>query len=226
MTEKIKKQFPTLHELCLALGCNKVKLNNIHISKEDLLQYDNLVELTPTENVMKLICYYGSDPLFNKIFICLILDRKIYESLFCDSLICTTIYCKLILQNDPDNESLFLQDYLQVVDKGNYFLHYRLIRLLPNLKNALIERLFKENQDTKLAQFVKTFNKLFDEKMYRDLLYFVLFIYGSDEMPFGNSKTTEYFKDCVYDMTQDGTNDVELSLMKGVLNLFYQINEV
>ncbi|CCD23641.1 Smc5-Smc6 complex subunit KRE29 NDAI_0B06090 [Naumovozyma dairenensis CBS 421] len=267
IAEMIKLKIPNLNEFMIKCGCNMTKLNSLRISStlsennviETFNQYDNFVEICPMEDIMKFLCYYDDDPNFIKIFICFILDRKVYETLFLDSICCTNIYQNVILKRTPQqkaeigvdtseiiresndenennsdeiqmNKGNFIKIYFEVVDRENYLLHYRLIRLIPELQKDIINHLFENtvkngNGGDDNIRIVEEFNNLFDNKQYHKLLYYILLIYGSDLMPFGHNKTTEYFKDCIYDMTVEGNNEVELSILKGILNIFYKITD-
>lgn len=83
----------------------------------------------------------------------------------------------------------------------------------------MIRQLFSEGDflagEQARIKLVQEFNDLFDKRRFQQLLYFVLTIYGSKYMPFGDTDVTLYFKDCIADLFNASASDVELSLLNG-----------
>ncbi|CAR31057.1 hypothetical protein ZYGR_0P03630 [Zygosaccharomyces rouxii] len=207
--DAIRRKYPTLLELIESLGADLSLLQEDKplTRKRD---YDSLSEMTPVDSMMRAIGCYQDDKQFIKYLLCFILDRKIWESQDCDD-----DWCSQMLESVGDEQ--IIDFYLSLVDPKDYFMHYRLSRCISRLQSPLIHRIIRP------ITIEEEFTQLIEDKNYESLLYFTLFVYGSHEMPFGPSSRTQYFKDCVEDMCNEGTNAVELSLLRGLLSLFLKI---
>lgn len=222
--ENLFKRYPTLESLLVAFGVGRDTLDFIFMEKSPLTnsrQNDTLCKLSPFDTMINAFaCYQDQTEQFAKYFICFILDRKVYESMFCDTIWCSKIY-KTFSADD------FMQQYVSLVHSQDYFLHYRLIKLIPAAQDLLIRRLFSEGEflagEQARIKLVQEFNDLFDKRRFQQLLYFVLTIYGSKYMPFGDTDVTLYFKDCIADLFNASASDVELSLLNGFLSIFIKI---
>lgn len=205
----IRERYRTLSDLLKSFGVDLRSLEK-DSPLTDQRDYDSLCEITPVDSMMRAIHCYQDDVNFIKYFLCFILDRKIWESQECDA-----DWCSQVLETIDDRQ--VIATYLSLVDRSDYFMHYRLSRCVPRLQSPLVDQLMEGRS------IDKEFNYLISGKHYRRLLYFTLLVYGSNEMPFGPSTRTQHFKDCVEDMCNEGTNAVELSLLRGLLNLFLKI---
>lgn len=221
---KMLEKYPSLKDLLLSFGVSEATMDMLSTKESPITctrQHDTLCEISPTESMMHALSLYNNDNIyFLKYFICFILDRKVYESMDCDMIWCTKIYNTLSKEH-------FTKVYMSLVDKQDYLMHYRLIRLIPAFQKPLVRQLFFEEKelDSKesIAVIVKEFNELFDKRHFQKVLYFILVVYGSQYMPFGQSSVTRYFKCCTDDMSDENTNEVELSLLKGLLSIFTKI---
>ncbi|GAV54629.1 hypothetical protein ZYGR_0AN00970 [Zygosaccharomyces rouxii] len=207
--DAIHRKYPTLQDLLKSLGADLTLLNEDKplTRKRD---YDSLSEMTPVDSMMRAIASYQEDKQFIRYLLCFILDRKIWESQDCDS-----DWCSQMLESAEDEQ--IIDFYLSLVDTKDYFMHYRLSRCVSRLQSPLIHRIISP------MTVEQEFTHLIEDKNYKSLLYFTLFVYGSHDMPFGPSSRTQYFKDSVEDMCNEGTNAVELSLLRGLLSLFLKI---
>ncbi|EJS44052.1 kre29p [Saccharomyces arboricola H-6] len=223
----IRSSFPSIANLLASFGVNqeKAKLLKIDYGKNENSKYDSLCTIFPVEKMLKFLMYYYSDDkeereIFLRTFICLVLDRNVFNAMEMEYKICSKVL-------ELFNEEYFINLYLEIVRKDDFFLHYRLLQIFPNLQILLLGRLFDEKEarsKTIRQSLINKFNELFDYKNYKNLLYFILTIYGSKLIPFGpESQVTEYFKDCILDVSNETTNDVEISILKGILNLFSKI---
>lgn len=218
------ERYPSLEDLLLSFGVSDATMEMLSTKKSPIThsrQHDTLCELSPIGSMMHALLLYKSDNIyFLKYVICFILDRKVYESMDCDTIWCTKIYSMF-------SKERFIKVYLSLVDEQDYFMHYRMIRLIPAFQTPLVRQLFfaEKELDSKesVAVIVKEFNELFDERLFQKVLYFVLVVYGSQYMPFGQSPVTRYFKCCTDDMSDGNTNEVELTLLKGLLSIFTKI---
>ncbi|QLQ80063.1 hypothetical protein HG537_0D00630 [Torulaspora globosa] len=222
--EELMRRYPTLESLLMSFGVSGDTLDSLASEKYLLTsrrEIDTLCQISPVDSMLEAFAYYlGTSDQFIKYFICFVLDRKIYESMSCDSLWCTKIFNKI-------SHDKFLQEYFTLVHPQDYFLHHRIIKLIGNIQTPLIRRTFFEENclsDEKATEILVTeFNNLFDKRRLQDLLYFVLSIYGSEFLPFGPSPATQYFKDCVDDLFNASTSDVELSLIGGILGVIMKM---
>ncbi|GCF01167.1 hypothetical protein ZYGM_002348 [Zygosaccharomyces mellis] len=205
----IRKKYPTLQDLLEKLGADTSLLyEDKPLTKKR--NYDSLCEITPVNLMMRTIEFYQDDDEFIKFLLCFVLDRKVWESQDCDS-----DWCSQMLEFVDEEQTIDF--YLSLVETKDYFMHYRLSRSIPRLQSPLIRRIISP------ITIETEFTHLIEDKNYESLLYFTLFVYGSRVMPFGPSSKTQYFKDAVEDMCHEGTNAVELSLLRGLLNLFLKI---
>ncbi|SMN22731.1 similar to Saccharomyces cerevisiae YER038C KRE29 Essential subunit of the Mms21-Smc5-Smc6 complex, required for growth and DNA repair [Maudiozyma saulgeensis] len=239
----------SVSSLMSAIGC-EINENdtNFTISDIDLDRYDSYCRIFPVGYMLDHICsslrQISRDTWIDKptkhnavkFFICFILDRNVYESIDINPLICTSIY-KGVISHDllagdsPDTILKIIDEIFMGLDKKKYFMINRLTTLIPELKNALVSHYFKDD----INNIISKFNTLMDERMYESLLYFVMFIYGSQLLPFKPNETTnqidaleknpahKYFKECIYDMSSNTTSDVEISLIKVLLNLYSMV---
>lgn len=227
--EFVHLKCPSITNLLVLFGVNQEKCNSLKINyeKKENSRYDNLCTIFPVNKMLKFLMYFYSDDdnddvreFFLKAFICLILDRKVFNAMESDHRLCFKVL-------ELFNEGHFINSYFEIVDKNDFFLHYRLLQIFPHLQSALLRRRFSEKQgrtETIQQNIIKEFNEFFDCKNYKNLLYFILTMYGSKFIPFGpKCQVTEYFKDCILDISNETTNDVEISILKGILNLFSKI---
>lgn len=198
---------------------------------------------------------YNRIPVHNNSFkwwLYLVLDKTIYNSLACNVSWCHEMVRKFSKQHGSTQRLVELYwEYIRL-DERKYYMLYRFTRIVPVLKPIFIENMFQDD----LKQLVKEFDMLFDAQNYRDLLYFILFIYGSDLYPIGNSSNFErdddggvneamdfysdidtilkdkpakpnesqsisqYFKDCIIDVSSDGQSAREIPIILSILKLF------
>lgn len=239
-----------LTPLMASIGCEMESSDPVFtITDADVERYDSYCRMFPVGYMLDHICTSlrriathglattASKTKAAKFFVCFILDRKVYESIDMNPLKCTSIYrdvvVKYLLENDPTGNMINILDELFInLDKNLYFMINRLTTLIPELKNPLMAHYFKNDINNVIAKF----NTLMDDGMYESLLYFIMLIYGSYLLPFEksdkddekdgleNNHTHKYFKECVYDMSTNTTSDVEISLMKVLLNLYSKVN--
>ncbi|KOG99985.1 Smc5-Smc6 complex subunit KRE29 [Saccharomyces eubayanus] len=225
--EFMRSKCPNIANLLVLFGISEKKSQSLKIQykENENCKYDKLCTIFPTEKMLKFLMYYykgdGEErEVFLKSFICLILDKNVFNSMEFEFRLCYKIL-KLF------DETHFINSYLEIVCKDDFFLHYRLLQIFPILQNVLLRKLFNEEEatsDTTRQNLIDKFNELFDYKKYKNLLYFILMMYGSKFIPFGpKSQVTEYFRDCILDVSNETTNDVEISILKGILNLFSKI---
>lgn len=225
--EFVRLKCPDITNLLVFFGVNQEKCNSLKINyeKKENAKHDNLCTIFPINKMLKFLMYYynddeGAREVFLRAFICLILDRNVFNAVELDHKLCFKVL-------ELFDETYFINIYFKIVSKNDFFLHYRLLQIFPNLQNALLRRRYNENQgeiETMRQNLINEFNELFDCKNYKNLLYFILTMYGSKFIPFGpKSQVTEYFKDCILDISNETTNDVEISILKGILNLFSKI---
>ncbi|EDO15214.1 hypothetical protein Kpol_423p2 [Vanderwaltozyma polyspora DSM 70294] len=217
---EILKSYPNLNYILPTFGISKEKLNSIndgYFCISDYYNYDNLCTILPTDSMKSIIIYYIDEPNFVKFFLCFILDKKIYESNDCDSKWCEEIVSAL----DVD----VIEEYLKLINLDDYYMHYRLTKLLPSFKNKLVDGIFGDNT-LALNRIIDEFNTIFDDKEYRKLLYFSIFIFGSDLVPYSKESlpVIDYIFNCIRDVS-DMTNvaDIELLLLKSILTSFTKI---
>lgn len=222
--EELMRRYPTLESLLMSFGVSGNTLDSLASEKYLLTsrrEIDTLCQISPIDSMLEALVHYrGASEQFTRYFICFVLDRKIYESLSCDSLWCTKMFNEI-----PCDE--FLQEYFTLVHPHDYFLHHRTIKLIANIQTPLIRRIFFERNCLSGPEatevLVAEFNNLFDKRCLQDLLYFVLSIYGSKFLPFGDSPATRYFKNCVDDLFNASASDVELSLIGGILGVIMKM---
>ncbi|QLL33046.1 hypothetical protein HG536_0D05670 [Torulaspora globosa] len=218
--EELMRRYPTLESLLMSFGVSGDTLDSLATERYLLTsrrEIDTLCQISPVDSMLEALAHYlGVSERFTKYFICFVLDRKIYESVSCDSLWCTKMFKEI-----PCDD--FFQEYFSLVHPHDYFLHHRVIKLISNIQTPLIRRIFFEksclSSEEATEILVAEFNNLFDKRRLQDLLYFVLFIYGSEFIPFGDSPATRYFKNCVDDLFNASASDVELSLIGGILGV-------
>lgn len=214
----------SLEELMRSFGVSDATskaLFNDNKQLSNMKQYDTLCEISPVSVMMEKMIYYKKDSdVFLPYFICFILDRKVYESIECDIFWCT-------MTQKSFSESDFVNVYLSLVDSRDYFMHYRLVRLIPSIQSSLISHLFYPDGarvgENISANLILEFDELLDSESYEELLYFVLFIFGSKFVPYGNGKSVRYFLQCIDDVSHGSNNEVEIALLKGLLSLFIKM---
>lgn len=212
------KHFKNIKDLLASFGVARDKfVPNLKIKNMD--RYDTLNGLVPVDTMCRQLGKYIDDPQFVKYFFCFILDRKIYSSLDFDPQWCDTIFKRL-------NKRHMIRVYFDLLSKDNYFLHFRAVRQIPQLQDLLIKHIFPY-EDCKVIQtrIVGEFNNLIDKRQFRDLLYFILFIFGSTPIPFGRTRITEYFRECVYDVGGESVNQVEITIIRSYVNMFIKMNQ-
>lgn len=214
----LRETYPTLIQLLHSIGVSQPTLKSLVISDQKPLTHnrchDTLCEMSPVDTMMRALEIYAENSeLFLKYFLCFILDRKIWESMECN-----THWCAQVSKIFTSEQ--LIDGYLDIVERRDYFMHYRLVRSLPGLQSLLVRQLL--GPETTHA-IVQEFEQLMDDKLYQPLLYFTLLIYGTRFMPFGFSPTTQYFKDCTEDLCNESTNAVELSLLRGILGIFLKV---
>lgn len=135
----------------------------------NLLQHANDMNTAPNDNFFKWWLY-------------LILDKTIFNSIQCDILWCNSIL-NIFIKKYGSIEKL-IQLYWKYVQSNTnrYYLLYRLTLLIPILKKHFINDIFKN--DPKLL--INQFDTLYDSQNFKDLLYFILFIHGSEMYPIGS----------------------------------------
>ncbi|QLG71228.1 hypothetical protein HG535_0B02670 [Zygotorulaspora mrakii] len=211
----------SLRNLIRSFGVSDLKIQalyNDRITISKARQYDTLCELTPVKIMMDTLLKYKDDSLyFLKSLICFIMDRKVYESVECDVVWCTRVF-------NMFPESKFLTCYLQLVNNDDYFMHYRLMRLIPSLRCSLLKCILCKSPDIPfLSELTSVFDDLLDAKSYETLLYYILVVVGPDGIPFGDNKCIRYFEKCISDILDLENGEVELTLLKGILNMFRKI---
>ncbi|CAI4038505.1 hypothetical protein SMKI_05G1160 [Saccharomyces mikatae IFO 1815] len=225
--EFLRLKCPNITNLLVLFGVNEEKCFSLRINyeKKENAKHDNLCTIYPTDKMLKFLMYYYSADgdvreVFLKAFICLILDRNVFNAMGLDHNMCLKVL-------ELFDHTEFINSYFEIVCKDDFFLHYRLLQIFPNIQTALLGRLFNKERcriSTIEQNIINEFNEMFDYKNYKNLLYFILMMYGSKHTPFGpKSQVTEYFKDCILDISNETTNDVEISILKGILNLFSKI---
>ncbi|CCF56447.1 hypothetical protein KAFR_0B01480 [Kazachstania africana CBS 2517] len=230
--------FPThysnINDLMRSFGVEEGKLEaNMRFHDDDISQFDSFAWILPIEEMIaRFDSFLKKNSLSPenfahvvKIFICFILDRNVFcSNEFLLKNWCNRVYFRLILKKFLDNDNnAFIKIYNSLFDlqKKRYFLLYRLTRLLPHLKNFFVYSMFKHD----VNEIINEFNNLFDSKRYtKNFYYFLLFVYGSDRLPYGVTRATTYFKDCISDMSNNSAGEVELSLLNGLLNMFIKFN--
>ncbi|CDH11843.1 uncharacterized protein ZBAI_03629 [Zygosaccharomyces bailii ISA1307] len=216
--EDIRVLYPSLKCFLNSIGVSDLTMRSLEAPSPKPLtanrRFDSLCDISPVESMMRAFeAYSDNGRYFLKSLICFILDRKIWESMECDAHWCHNVLAKFTTQQ-------VLDEYLLLVERKDYFMHYRFVRSFPHLQLALVQHLINP---VKTQAIVEEFERLMEEKAYQPLLYFTLLVYGSRLMPFGNSSTTLYLKECTEDLCNESTNAVELSLLRGILGLFLKI---
>lgn len=216
--EDIRALYPSLRCFLNSIGVSDLTMRSLEAPSSKPLsanrRFDSLCDISPVESMMRAFeAYSDSGRYFLKSIVCFILDRKIWESMECDARWCHNVLAKFTTQQ-------VLDEYLMLVEKKDYFMHYRFVRSFPHLQLALVRLLINP---LKTQAVVEEFERLMQEKSYQPLLYFTLLVYGSRLMPFGNFSTTLYLKECTEDLCNESTNAVELSLLRGILGLFLKI---
>ncbi|KAL3231426.1 hypothetical protein RNJ44_00461 [Nakaseomyces bracarensis] len=185
-------------------------------------QYDNMGSLLPVRQMLDdfqelyttVVPHAPSIDTYCKIFILFILDRKVYDSYECDSVWCT---CMLKVLRERITTKDFVRIYTTVVDPQNYFMHYRVLKLLPSIKEPLLEQIISPySKDT----LIKCFNTLLDNGQFKELLYFLLLVVGCNYIPFGANDTLNYFTTCVADIFDGSSSAPEISIIRNYLQMF------
>lgn len=213
----------SIKDMLLSFGVSNTKMEQETVKDEDVLQYDTFCELFPIDEMLEHTAKALTSKQLNyetkiRYFLYFILDRNIYDSSNMDFMWCQKTLRSILGPQQTLNSFFDLYFKIFQLERTKYLFIYRLIRLLPAIKNDIVSYLFKTKED-----FIKEFDCLFDAKDFRNLLYFILSTYGSHMMPFGENQHTQYFIDCVYDLSKDGNNDVELTILNGLLNIFMKM---
>ncbi|CCK70031.1 Smc5-Smc6 complex subunit KRE29 KNAG_0D02820 [Huiozyma naganishii CBS 8797] len=212
----------SLTQLLIQFGATPSSLQSDFILKdEDLEHFDTFCDIYPVDYMMErirpLILSHEDVGVATRLFTFFILDRNVYSSKECTQEWCTQVFESLLSRTTVEE---FIAQYfaqLQLHDRF-YFLLERLTKLIPPVRIHILNQLFP-----KTTAVINTFNELFDAQNYKDLLYFVLIIFGSDNCNFGESTVAQYFKDCILDACEDGANGVELTIIVGIINVFVKI---
>lgn len=188
-------------------------------------QYDNMGTMLPVRQMLDdfqelyttVVPHAPSIDIYCKIFILFILDRKIYDSYECDSVWCT---CMLKVLNERLTTKEFIQIYRTLVEPNNYFIHYRLLKLIPVVKENLLEQVISPyNKET----LINIFNSLLDNEKFKELLYYLLLVVGCDFIPFGTNNTLSYFMTCITDIYDGSTSVPEISIIRNYLQMFMSL---
>lgn len=225
----VSKNIPT--DL-LKLGVPQQYLSSEFTLTDSMLnKLDSLAEMYPIDYILDTFTQWA---FTNKVtdqtvqwFILLILDLNVYNSIECDLDWCESVFHKLQLNNLS-----FINSFLQVtqLDKQKYYMIFRLIRQLPFLRDDILKSLFDDN----LKSVIEEFNNLLDMNKFHQLLYFLLIILGSPilhdnkgQFKNDNNKNSnniiQYLKDCVLDVSNGQSNDVELTIIVGLINMFAKL---
>ncbi|CCH61103.1 hypothetical protein TBLA_0E00420 [Henningerozyma blattae CBS 6284] len=220
-SKEIMLKYGDFKKLLVCFGTNIKYLYQDYNISDLKYKYDTLSILQPIDTMKVIIGHYFIiDPInFKKFFPSLLLDRNFYESLSIDDDWCTSFYNKI-------TPKIFFKNYFKVVNKTDFFLHYRLIRIIPSSKNLIISLIFStsvEVKDVEKNPVIEMFNYLIDEKNYKNLLYFILVLSGSNLVPFGSNKYVDYFQSCINDISDENSNEVELTLVRNILKLFEKV---
>lgn len=216
------------------------------IGDQDLDKYDSYCTMLPVKYILDVVYdnYYNSALLnydsrsrFFKFIICLLLDRKIYESVDIYDKNWSCVLSDLVNKKHCIKQLDYIKEFSEIfseLDEKLYFILYRLCSILPKMKPLLIKHYFKNNPQNLILEF----NAILDGKGYEKLLYFIMFVYGSSLLPFeqdesnhsedvksklAKNKVHLYFTDCIYDLAQTTTSEVEVSLIKSLLNIYSKI---
>ncbi|KAG0672335.1 hypothetical protein C6P45_003019 [Maudiozyma exigua] len=237
-----------INSLMETIGC----VHNCHdeykfvIEDKDLDRYDSYCIMFPVKYILdavydliqssSLTSYEDGSQMF-KFIICLLLDKKIYESPDIYDKNWSYIIADLVKRqyvSRPLDYITQLEEIFTGLDEKLYFILYRLCSILPMIKPMLMEHYFKKDPQN----LIDKFNTMLDERKYEKLLYFIMFVYGSSLLPFeqdesatnediktklDTNKTHLYFTDCIYDLAQTTTSEVEVSLIKSLLNIYSKI---
>ena len=171
--------------------------------------YDTMNRIPPVALMSRQLQKYYKCRGFKRSFICFILDRNIFNSPECSSDWCSGIFERL-------NPQRFIRAYLRTIPRDCYMLHLRICRQIPEFSGLLCDTLFGNH----IHETVTTeFKRLLDGEEYQNLLYFVLFVYGTGAIPFGETLTSQVLSDQIYDLCKEG-NHVELVVIRSYINLF------
>ncbi|CAG58182.1 KRE29 [Nakaseomyces glabratus] len=211
----------TLSSMLDAFGVgNSADLLNLKIiASEYTKKYDSLSTIYPVGYMLEeLVDYYrrtlprAETPLeYCHAFFLFVLDIKIYDSHECDTSWCEEVLD--ILTQRFRQEEIF-DVYLKVVELNDYYMHYRVTKLIPRMKSYILAKLFG-TVDT--VTIVNEFNTLLDDKRYKELLYFLLLVLGTRYVPRGKNETIKYFISCVTDVYDDSQSNPEISIIKNYL---------
>ncbi|SCU95427.1 LADA_0G15566g1_1 [Lachancea dasiensis] len=199
---------PSLKEFLVSIGVPTSFMPET-AEKISVTMFDRMNYLESVSWMCQQLEHYVDSSGFTKTFIRYILDRNIYDSAECNSMWCSKVYGQLC-------EDHFLRTYLQLVENDEYMLHLRVARQIPEIHGPLLEAL---HPNAGQQVFAEKFHELLNSKEYRKLLYFILFILGTDKLPFGRNDITLHFKNQIHDFCEDG-NNLELIVLKSYINLF------
>ena len=212
----ILKTYPSFQLFLNALGVSTDLLKIIDNKKLSISQsydHDSLCQILPINAMMTIIPYYHDQPDFVTLFLCFILDRKVYESQECSTEWCEELLVKY--------EHEVFDSYLSLVEPDNYFIHNRFSKMIPIFKKKLELRLLFDADGT-VTIILNEFNRLFDAREFKNLLQFILFIYGTDNVQSLDDliDLRNYFSKCIHDVSNESTTEVELTLLKGIIGVF------
>lgn len=220
-----------LGEELLKLGVPSTYLSpDFILIDKHLNNFDTINEMYPIDYILDTFngsLNEDSDTQATSWFILLILDLNIYNSIECDLDWCEETFKKLHL---VDNISFITHfNHLVQLDKHKFFITSRLIRQLPFLRDDILKFWFKNDLNILINQF----NELLDKNEFYQLLYFLLIILGSPILtntPRDSVNTLkqtdsviQYFKDCILDVSNGQSDDVELTIIVGLINMFAKL---
>lgn len=235
-----------------SIGVDPIMLeDDFHLVDVDVNELDPYPMIHHPDYILQ---EFNKTPIHDNSFkwwLLLILDKTIYNSLGCNLSWCQEMVEKFAKQHGSMKKLVELYWQYIRLNERKYYMLYRLTRIVPTLKPIFIKDMFQND----LKQLVKQFDMLFDAQNYKDLLYFILFIYGSELYPIGNSSNLEgdddgavseamnlysdidtilkdkpvkpnesqsisqYFKDCIIDVSSDGQSAREIPIILSILKL-------
>lgn len=215
--------FNNLDDILLSFGARSIDSNNNNtkIISDNKLDYDRLNSLLPFDILKILLDNYSTKFKFEfiKKFPLIILDRNFYEQSYINDSWCIKHYKRIGFYT-------FIKSYFNHVDINDFFIHYRISRILGNIfSKKLFNKVF-DIQDKDDSQkdinklIVDKFNTLIDNKNFKHILYYLSFVLTIHNNNIKNDKELiTYFIRCIEDFTDLITTDVELSMSKSLLNL-------
>lgn len=234
--------FTGLRYFLLSLGVEPEKLEDDFVMcDDDINKFDTYCHILPPDFILDAFTVLPMEPNSFKWWLLLILDKNFFDATNCTIQVCGKMMIKFLKYYGSVNKVLeIFWDTLRL-EKRKYYMLYRFTKVLPSFKEKFMKELFQDD-DIKL---VNEFNQLFDSQNYQDLLYFILFIYGSELFPFNNKvdddednigdivkerkrihkmrsseNIHEYFTDCIFDVSNGGHPALELPIILGILKIF------